>query len=451
MKIISLCGLLGYGYEEASFERICEEMDRIDIVGVDAGSVDPGPYYLGSGLSFTDRNAVKNDLARVLPVLLSHRVPLIIGTAGGAGSETHLDWCRCIIEEIAAEKGLHFRMALIKTDVTKDAVKEMLRSGRIARQQHERPLTEASVDRCTHIVSQIGTEPFIKVLAQGDADVILAGRACDTAIYAAPAIYAGFDPGLAVHMAKIMECGALCADPMTASDMMTATIKDHAFVLEPASPNRRCTVERVAAHTMYEQANPYLIHEPAGTADLSRCDYEQITDRAVEVSGSTFRPAERPTLKLEGAMLEGYRTIAIAGINDPDTIRHADMIMARVTEFVDAQISDPDEYQISLRKYGVPLPGAPLREYPENSLGIIIDVVAKTQEAANTVCALSRARFLHTDYPGRKATAGNLAFPFSPSDIACGPVYSFGIYHLAEVDDLCETAKIDYLSVGGAI
>ena len=289
------------------------------------------------------------------------------------------------------------------------------------------------------------------MLTQGDVDVVLAGRACDTAIYAAPAIQAGFDPGLAVHMAKIMECGALCAEPMTASDMMTATIKDNTFILEPASPDRRCTVERVAAHTMYEQANPYLIHEPAGTADLSRCIYEQITDRAVKVSGSAFRPAGRPTLKLEGAMLEGYRTIAIAGINDPDTIRHADMIMARVHEFVKTQTSGDYEYQISLRKYGTPLPGAPPEEKPQNNLGIIIDVVAKTQETANTVCALSRARFLHTDYPGRKATAGNLAFPFSPSDIVCGPVYSFGIYHLAEVDDLCETARIEYVSVGSAI
>ena len=59
MKIVALCGLLGYGYNEKSLELAFSE--KVDYVGVDAGSTDPGPYYLGSGTSFTDRNAVKRD------------------------------------------------------------------------------------------------------------------------------------------------------------------------------------------------------------------------------------------------------------------------------------------------------------------------------------------------------------------------------------------------------
>ena len=76
-----------------------------------------------------------------------------------------------------------------------------------------------------------------------------------------------------------------------------------------------------------------------------------------------------------------------------------------------------------------------------NSLGIIIDVVGKTQEIADTVCALIRSRMLHCDYIGRKSTAGNLAFPFSPSDIHVGAVYEFSVFHLAEVDALLETSE----------
>jgi len=48
---------------------------------------------------------------------------------------------------------------------------------------------------------------------------------------------------------------------------------------------------------------------------------------------------------------------------------------------------------------------------------------------------LARSVALHVTYPGRQAIAGNLAFPFSPSDIQSGPVYEFSIYHLIEASD----------------
>ena len=83
-----------------------------------------------------------------------------------------------------------------------------------------------------------------------------------------------------------------------------------------------------------------------------------------------------------------------------------------------------------------------------SSLGVIIDVVGKTQEIADTVCALVRSRMLHCDYPGRKTTAGNLAFPFSPSDIHVGAVYEFSVFHLAEVGSLLETSKTKIEQIG---
>jgi hypothetical protein len=85
---------------------------------------------------------------------------------------------------------------------------------------------------------------------------------------------------------------------------------------------------------------------------------------------------------------------------------------------------------------------------PESNLGVLIDVVGKTQEIADTVCALARSRMLHCDYEGRKSSAGNLAFPFSPSDIHVGEVYEFSVFCLAEVDDLAETCRIEIEEVG---
>lgn len=431
MKIVALCGLLGYGYNEESLRIAFSE--KVDFLGVDAGSTDPGPYYLGSGKSFTDRAAVKRDLSLALPLALSHKAPFIIGTAGGAGSALHVKWLKEILLEVAAEQGLHFKLGTVYSDVTKEYVTEKLEAGKIKNLSDHFPLTKEAVEESTRIVSQVGVAPFTRLLTEG-VDVIVAGRACDTAIYAAPCMMKGYDAGLAFHMAKIMECGAMCAEPVAAADVMQAYIYEDRFELRPANPARKCTVDRVAAHTLYEQSNPYLIYEPDGVCDLTNSKFTQKDARTVSVTGSVFKDAEVKTLKLEGVKCSGYRTICPATVYDPLTVEKFPEIVQTVNAFVkeNTQKTLPeDSYTIHYKTSG----GA------ESSLGIVIDVVGKTQQIADTVCALVRSRMLHCDYAGRKSTAGNLAFPFSPSDIHVGEVYEFSVFHLAEVDSLLETSE----------
>lgn len=438
MKIVALNGLLGYGYSEEALNIAFSE--KVDYLGVDAGSTDPGPYYLGSGKSFTDRGAVKRDLALALPKALEHHAPFIIGTAGGAGSCEHAKWLKEILLEIAKEQKLKFKLGIILSDVSKEYVLEKFDNDKIIDMSSEFPASRQVIKESCHIVSQIGIAPIIKLLEE-KADVILCGRACDTAIYAAPCIYEGYSEGLAFHMAKIMECGAMCSEPVAAADVMQGYMYDDYFELRPANPIRRCTVDRVAAHTLYEQSNPYLIYEPDGVCDLTNSKFEQVDERTVRVTGSAFKEAEEKTLKLEGVKCSGYRTICPATIYDTETIKNIDLIIKTVTEFVKENTKKTlpeNSYTINFKLSG----GA------ESSLGIIMDIVGKTQEIADTVCALARSRMLHCDYAGRKSTAGNLAFPFSPSDIHVGPVYEFSVFHLAKVDSLLETAKISTEVIG---
>lgn len=449
MRIISLNGLLGYGYTVEGLENAMAE--KVDYVGVDAGSTDPGPHYLGYGKSFTDRNAVKRDIGLALPLALKQKAPFIIGTAGGSGGDVHVEWVRGIMEEIAEEQGLTFHMLIVRTEVTPEYVKEKIRAGKVIDMAEGFKMTEQDVDTCTRIVSQVGAEPYIKALNEyPELDVLLVGRSCDTAIYAAPAIVNGMDPGLAFHMGKIMECGTMCAEPLTGADVLIADIEKDFFILEPANPIRKSTVHRVAAHTMYEQSSPFIIKEPGGTVDLTQSTFEQISERAVKVQNSRYTEAERKTLKLEGAKLAGYRTITIGKINDPETIKRIDRIFRDVKVFLEENLAGnygPEDYTITLRRFGDPLPGCDQGEIT-CSLGIIVDVVAASQETASYILSMARSKILHTDYPGRKCSAGNVAFAFSPSDIECGPVYTYAIYHLVEVDDLCETARYEYVRVG---
>ena len=77
----------------------------------------------------------------------------------------------------------------------------------------------------------------------------------------------------------------------------------------------------------------------------------------------------------------------------------------------------------------------PLRHLVPHEIGLVIEVVAETQELADTICSFARSTLLHFGYPGRQSTAGNLAFPYSPSDISHGVVYEFSLYPLMDVDD----------------
>ena len=73
-------------------------------------------------------------------------------------------------------------------------------------------------------------------------------------------------------------------------------------------------------------------------------------------------------------------------------------------------------------------------DYPlPKEVGLVIEAIAPTQEKADALIGLARSKALHQGFPDRKATAGNLAFPFSPSDFSGGAVYEFALYHITDL------------------
>ncbi|MGZ5912856.1 MAG: acyclic terpene utilization AtuA family protein, partial [Reyranella sp.] len=176
-----------------------------------------------------------------------------------------------------------------------------------------------------------------------------------------------------------------------------------------------------------------------GTLDLSNCKYEQVTDRRVRVSGSRFERAKHYTVKLEGAKTSGWRSIFIAQI---------DAILDRVLAGTRAYFAEvPEEsYRIIPHLYGKNgVMGAlePVKT-PAHELCIIIEVAAATQSLATAICGRARTSLMHAPYPGRIATAGNLASPFTPLEIPLGQACEFNVYHLMKVDSPTALFPIRY-------
>lgn len=448
-RILSTTAILGYGFPMASFEEGMKRKPHL--IAVDAGSTDPGPYYLGAGVSFTDRDAVKRDLEIMIEAGIREGIPVVIGTAGGSGGEPHLAWNREIIEEIAREKKLSFRLALIHAELPKDDIRQALADGRIHPVEPGPQLTSENIDATTRIVAQMGIDPFIAAHREG-AQVILAGRAYDPAVFSALAVDQGYDMGLATHLGKILECAAICATPGSGSDCMFGYIGEDYFRVEPLSPARVCTTVSVAAHTLYEKTNPYILPGPGGHLDLTGTSFEQDTPSTVTVRGSKFVPGDQYALKLEGAKRIGFRTVSIAGTRDPIMMEKIDDIIQGVKERVADNFKDKKlDYYLNFTVYGRDgVMGAlePLREHPaSHEFGIVIEAVADTQAQADTICAMARSTMLHYGYEGRRATAGNLAFPYSPSDFHAGEVYVFSVYHLMDVENPAAPFPIEYLSL----
>ena len=220
---------------------------------------------------------------------------------------------------------------------------------------------------------------------------------------------------------------------------MMGYLYEDSFAVEPCADQRICTTTSVAAHTLYEKSNPYLLPGPGGTLDLQACTFEQETPRRVRVRGSRFLPQQRKNVKLEGAKRSGCRTISICGNRDPLFLAELDNTLEGLKQRVADNLDGTGiDYQLDFIVYGKNGVMGPLEPTPtigSHEVGLVIDAVSDTQEHANTVCSVARSTLLHYGYPGRMATAGNLAFPFSPSDIAVGDIYTFAVYALLEHDD----------------
>ncbi len=396
-RVVSACGALGYGYPKASLEAALR--GQVDAIICDGGSMDAGPYYLGTGTEYFEREAVKLDFRHMVEAGARIGCPVVLGSCGMAGGDRNLDWMIATAKEVFAELDIQgAKVAVIRSEIDSEVIIKEFRAGALRATGMGPDLDEAALREST-IVGQMGIHPLITALESG-AQFILAGRSCDIALFASDMIRRNIDAGLAYHVGHVLECGALACDPGSPSDCLVAEVYDDGSAIFTApNPARRCTAYSIAAHSLYEESHPQLQYYPEGILVMEKTQFFSRDGRSAGIRNSRFVRSARPwpwSIKLEGSRRLGARKVSLIHLDPADLPKIPGDVLVYGRNGVQVQ----------------PVDGS------QRELGIIVEATGKTREAAVLLASLLTHYLIHYGYPGRKATAGNIAYPLSPNLIS---------------------------------
>jgi hypothetical protein len=439
MRILCPTGHVSYvPMEPESFYRAMET--KPDIVAADAGSDDIGPKAIGADTSVSRLIWQTFDLEHMLLASRRQGIPMIIGSAGDCGSNSRVDVFVSLIKQLAEKHRIpKFKLGYFYSEVSKDYLKNKLQSGSaITGLGGFSELTVEEIDMTTRIVAMAGVHPFIQLLDMR-ADVIIGGRCGDIAIFAAPAIRAGFPEGLAYHLGKMIECASLCAEPFMGKESVIGEISHEDIKLTPYHPGQRCTVASACSHSLYERANPFYEYAVGGMLDMTQCIYEQFDEKRARIAGAKWIPAKEIRVKLEGAKKVGVRYVGMVGIRDPDAIEHIDRIVQWSRDRVEARFGKRG-YELYYHLYGknaIMKELEPVKEIRAHELCVVVEGVAPSPEMAEEVTGLAQRQIAYMRIPEVKSTALAAAF-LVDEPLSVGTAYTWSVNHTVQVDDPME-------------
>ncbi|SET31120.1 acyclic terpene utilization AtuA family protein [Paracoccus homiensis] len=440
-RVLVPSGVLGLGFDRTALARGVAM--RPDIICIDGGSTDSGPFSLGAGQSKYSRAATKSEWRSLMQARAELGVPLVIGTAGTCGTDSTVDWMHDITVELAAELGQSLKIARLYCSQPVARIATAVQQGQVT------PLTpapELDLSNLSNIVALAGAEHIQAALNTG-ADIVIAGRTTDTATIAALPLARGDAAGGAWHGAKIAECGALCSTNPTSGVIMVDFDAD-GFTVEPMAETAACTPHSVSAHMLYENSDPFRLYEPGGHLDVTDARYTALDARRVRVEGSRWVPGPY-TVKLEGARIGGYQTTIMAILRNAHYARNAQAWVDRLTGFLTGEIESrmgltTADYTLEFRLIGVngALGDLENRSGDPVEVGVLGIITARSQDEAAEIGKLINPFVLH--YPlTDDEELPTFAFPYSPATTNRGALYEFALNHVLHLDDPMSAFRIE--------
>ena len=443
IKVLVPSGVLGLGFDLEALNNGVK--NNPDIISIDGGSTDSGPYSLGSGTSKYSRAAIKAEWKSLMIAREKANVPLVIGSCGTCGTNGMVDWMENITIELAEELNQNIKIAKLYCQQEKNFIKKNFQLSKIVPLNPAPMLNDQLIEEMTNIVALAGAEQIQECINTG-AEIILAGRTTDTAIISALPLMKGANPGSSWHGAKVAECGALCTTNPTSGVIMVEFDKT-GFTVEPMSKNASCTSETVAAHMLYENADPYILHEPGGYMDVTYSNYYNIDNKKVRVEGAKWHSSKQYSVKLEGAKIAGYQVSLLVLLRDKNYVENVKKWTDKLSKFLKKEINermsiDTSEYSLEFRHIGL---NSTLGELEKNirspvEVGVLCLITSKNQ-ISTEIAKLINPFLLHFPLSSSEELP-TFAFPFSPVHSDRGCVYEFALNHILELDNPMDAFQI---------
>ena len=441
-RVLVPSGVLGLGFDPDALARGVAA--NPDIIAIDGGSTDSGPFYLGTGTSKYSRSVCRDEWRQLLEARATAGVPLVIGSCGTCGTAETVDWMFRITCELAAELGQTLRVARLYSDVPVETLRVARDSGRLSPLHPAQTIDDAALEAMTNIVALAGAEQIQAAIHTG-ADVVLAGRATDTATIAALPLARGAHSGAAWHGAKIAECGAFCTT-RPASGVVMVTFDEAGFTVTPMGEGVRCTPQSVAAHMLYENADPYILHEPGGWLDVREARYTALDEVSVRVEGSIWHNTKPYTVKLEAARRAGFQTVSFVLVRDAHYREHIDdWVTALSASFQKKAVrSGLSDTKLELRVIGrnATLGALEKLDISAGEVGVMAIFTSPTQQQANEAAKLLNPDLLHLPLTPHEPMP-TFAFPFSPPEMDRGASYEFCLHHIMAIDDPLSAFRLE--------
>ena len=444
IKVLVPSGVLGLGFELDAFKNGLKLSP--DIISIDGGSTDSGPFSLGTGTSKYSRASIKSEWKTLMKGREKLKIPLVIGSSGTCGTDNMVEWMEEITIEIAKELNQKIKIAKLYCEISNKDLMEKFKSGSIFNLQPKIKLNESLLKQLTHIVALAGAEQ-IQAALKTNADIIIAGRTTDTAIISALPLLKGANAGSSWHGAKVAECGALCSTEPT-SGVVMIEFDENGFVIYPTSKNANCTPETVSAHMLYENANPFILHEPGGHMDVKKASYEALNKKKVQVNGAKWIKSKNYYVKLEGARISGYQTSSLILLREERYVRNVEKWTSKLQKFLLKEINKrmlltTKDYNIEFRHVGknATLGHLEKKKNNPNEVGVLCIITAKSKEISIEISKLINPFLLH--YPlTNNEELPTFAFPFSPVHADRGALFEFGLNHKLKLTDPMSIFKI---------
>jgi hypothetical protein len=106
--IVTPMGMLGYGFDEQLLHDKLNELTKSDTrlpiaIVMDSGSTDSGPSKLALGSMTCPEASYRRDLTSLIRASTTYKVPILLSSAGGDGSNEHVDLFVEMIREIGTQ------------------------------------------------------------------------------------------------------------------------------------------------------------------------------------------------------------------------------------------------------------------------------------------------------------------------------------------------------------